>query len=305
MTRLAGAAPPSWPRAGDPLAYMCLVGAVLTWGGSHLAIRVALDSFTPLALSVVRLVLSSVCLGLYARWAGETLAVPRRDLLPLLGLGFLTFTVFQVLMNFAQVLTTPAHASLMVGTMPIFAALAARLILHERITPRRAMAIVMAFVGVSIVILGSAHESAAAGDVVLGDLLALVTAIAWALASVLSKAFLARYSTAKYSALTVFGGLLSAIPIGAADAMRISWGAVSGTGWLVLLYLSLCSTAMASAMWNRGISGVEVSRAAIFGNLIPVATLVLSVLLLGERITASLLSGGALVVAGAYLTQRT
>src|SRR3972149_8103103 len=117
----AGAPAASRPRAGDPVAYLCLTGAVLIWGGSHLAIRVALYSFTPLALAMVRLALSSLCLGAYARWAGETFAVPRRDVLPLLGLGILSFTVFQFFINTAQTFTTPAHASLMVGTMPIFA----------------------------------------------------------------------------------------------------------------------------------------------------------------------------------------
>jgi len=301
----AGAPAASRPRAGDPVAYLCLTGAVLIWGGSHLAIRVALYSFTPLALAMVRLALSSLCLGAYARWAGETFAVPRRDVLPLLGLGILSFTVFQFFINTAQTFTTPAHASLMVGTMPIFAALAARVLLRERITFLRAAAILMAFVGVAIVILGSARGAGGARDVALGDLLALGTAIVWALASVLSKPYLRRYSTAKFSTLTLFGGTLSAIPFGAPAALRISWGAVSGTGLGLLLYLSVCSTSMANAMWNRGISAVDVSQAAIFGNLIPVATLILSALLLGERITLPLVGGGALVIAGAYLTQRT
>ena len=62
---------------------------------------------------------------------------------------------------------------------------------------------------------------------------------------------------------------------------------------------------VAQILWNRAIARIEVSQVAIFGNLTPVATLVLSAFLFGEPITLPLLAGGALVVAGAYLTQRT
>ena len=223
----------------------------------------------------------------------------------MLGLGALSYTVFQYLLNHAQALTTPAHAALMVGSMPIFAALASRVFLRERITLWRAAAILFTFAGVAIVILGSAHGPGVARNPMLGDLLALGTSISWALGTVLSKPFLRRYSPVRFSAITIAAGALSAIPFGAADVVRTPWAAASGTGWLTLLYLSVCSTGIANALWNRGISGVEVSRGAIFGNLTPVTTLALSVILLGERITPALVGGGALVVTGAYLTQRT
>ena len=59
--------------------YLFLLGLVLIWGSSHTAIRVALDSFPPQSLTVVRLIISALTLGTYARWSGETLTVPRGD----------------------------------------------------------------------------------------------------------------------------------------------------------------------------------------------------------------------------------
>lgn len=307
MIRRPVPGPPSPGRdpAGEAAAYACLVGAVLIWGASHLAIRVALESLAPLRLTTLRLAFSAAFLALWARGAGERLAVPRKDLLPLLGLGTMSFTAFQLLINTAQIFTTPAHASLMVGTMPIFAALAARLLLRERVTLARAGAILMTFVGVAIIILGPEAGLAGARNPALGDLLALGTAVTWALASTLSKPYLRRYSSLKFSAVTLGAAALTFLPFGTASVARLDWAAVSGRSWLALAFLSFLSTATANSLWNRGIAGVEVSRAAIFGNLIPVATLILSALLLGERLTLPLLAGGALVVAGTYLTQRT
>jgi drug/metabolite transporter (DMT)-like permease len=89
------------------------------------------------------------------------------------------------------------------------------------------------------------------------------------------------------------------------DLFRASWGAITAASWLALVYLSVFGMAVAMILWNRAIARVEVGQVAIFSNLTPVATLVLSALLLGEPITLPLLAGGALVVGGAYLTQRT
>lgn len=291
-------------RGADPLTYLALVAAIVIWAGSYLVITVALASFTPLALTALRLALSSGCLWVYARGSGETLAVPRRDLWPLLGIGFLLNTVFQVCLNAALFFTTPAHASLAVAGMPIFAAVAARPLLGERLTAGRAAAILMAFAGVALIIL-SGEEVTAARNAVLGDLLALGTALSWALGSVLSKPFLARYSALKLSTLTLVGGAVSGIPLGVMDLLRTPWGAVTGRSWLALIYLSVLSMAVGWVLWHRGIARVDVSQAAIFNNLTPVATVFLSALLLGEPLTAPLLGGGALVLAGAYLAQRT
>jgi drug/metabolite transporter (DMT)-like permease len=291
-------------RAADPLTYVLLVTANLIWGAAYLVITVALESFTPLALTTLRLILSTACLWLYARWSGETLAVPRRDVLPLLGIGFLLNTAFQICLNASLVFTTPAHASLGVSAMPIFAAVSARVLLRERLTARRTAAILMAFVGVALVI-ASGRGLAGGRDPVLGDLLALGTAASWALGSVLSKPFLLRYTPLKFTALTLVGGALSAIPWGAADLLRASWGAITAASWLALVYLSVFGMAVAMILWNRAIARIEVGQVAIFSNLTPVATLALSALLLGEPITLPLLAGGALVVGGAYLTQRT
>ena len=304
---IRGNRPPTQPRlsrAADPLTYAYLISANLIWGGAYLVIAVALRSFTPLALTALRLVVSTGALWLYARWRGERLAVAPGDLLPLLGLGFLLNTLFQVCLNGALAYTTPAHAALAVATMPILATLAARVLLGERVTARRAGAILMAFAGVTLVI-ASGRGLADARKAVLGDLLGLGTAAAWALGSVWSKPFLRRYSPLRFTILTLAGGAISGIPLGIVDLLNLSWESIPMASWLALLYLSLLGMCVAMFIWNRAIARVEVSRVAIFSNLTPVATLGLSALLFGERLTPALLAGGALVVAGAYLTQRT
>jgi len=285
-------------------AYLCLLTAVLVWASSYFVMQVALVSFTPLALTALRLLLSTAFMGAYARCAGVPLAVRRGDVWPLLGLGFLLNTAFQVCLNFALAFTTPAHASLAVGFMPIFAAVGARLLLHERVTPRRALAILMAFAGVALVIVPGGGAGKAPHPI-LGDLLALGVAASWALGSVLTKPFLSRYSPLQFTVLTLAGGAALGVPPTIVSLARTEWGSVAKTSWLALLYLSFLSMGVCWLLWNRAIARLEVSQVAIFSNMPPVITLLLATVLTGERPTVALLAGGAMVVAGAFLTQRT
>ncbi len=291
-------------RAADPLTYVFLVTANLIWAASYLMIAVALESFTPLGLTTLRLILSTACLWLYARWRGESLGIRKGDALPLLAIGTLLNTVFQLCLNASLVFATPAHASLGVSTMPVFAAVSARVLLGERLTARRTAAILMAFAGVALVI-ASGRGLGGARSAALGDLLALATAASWALGSVLSKPLLRRYSPLTFTLLTMVGGAVSGIPWGVVDLFRASWGAITGASWLALVYLAVFGMVVGQFLWNRAIARIEVSQVAIFSNLTPVFTLVLSAFFFGEPITPPLLAGGALVVAGAYLTQRT
>lgn len=291
------------PRA-DAITYLCILGVVLIWASSYPVIAAAVASFSPLALTALRLALSTSLLWLYALFAGERIRIARGDLFPLLGLGFLLNTLFQIGLNASLLFTTQGRASLSIGTMPIFAALVARLVLGERLTARRAMAIAMAFAGVSLVI-ASGPGLAGTPNAVLGDLLAIGAAAAWAVGSVLAKPFLSRYSPLRFSVLTLAAGAVTGIPVGAAALAAIPWRSIPMTAWLALLYLSMFSMAVAWVLWHRAIARLDVSQVAIFSNMTPVVTLCLSALLSGERLTLPLLAGAALVVAGAYLTQRT
>jgi len=74
--------------------------------------------------------------------------------------------------------------------------------------------------------------------------------------------------------------------------------------WLVVGYLIVFATALGQQAWLYGVQGIGPSRAGVFVNLIPVSALVLSALLLGERIGLTEVAGIVLVLAGVWLVNR-
>lgn len=72
-------------------------------------------------------------------------------------------------------------------------------------------------------------------------------------------------------------------------------------GWIALVYLIVFATALGQQAWLYGVRGIGPSRAGIFGNLIPVSALLLSAVILGERIELRHLIGVVLIFAGVWL----
>ena len=84
-------------------------------------------------------------------------------------------------------------------------------------------------------------------------------------------------------------------------------GAVGGQPaavWLSFLFMSLGATVLAYAWFYRGIEVLGAGVASSYISIVPVVGVASSVLLLGERLKASLLIGGALAIAGVVTANR-
>src|SRR5207245_9481401 len=84
-------------------------------------------------------------------------------------------------------------------------------------------------------------------------------------------------------------------------ALTLGLGTVPLADWLVVGYLIVFATALGQQAWLYGVQGIGPSRAGVFVYLISVPALILSALLLGERIGLTEVAGIALVLAGGWV----
>ena len=92
--------------------------------------------------------------------------------------------------------------------------------------------------------------------------------------------------------------------IGADDIVALDWMSLSWQVWLSTFYIGALGTVAAFIWYYQGIQAVGPSRTAVFTNLVPVAAVLLSALILKEPILISMLVGGALCIFGVSLTNR-
>lgn len=227
--------------------------------------------------------------------------MPRRDwMLMLLG-AFLGVPV-QFLVQFKGLsLTTVAHASLMVGTMPVILAIGAAIFAHERMDRIGWLSLFISTAGASLIASGSARSTVAGGPTLAGDLLVVLSlciALFWVL---LNKHLLQTYNTWVVSSYTVCSGFLmlaAYIPFvnGAPPVHSVSLKA-----WLALAASGVICSAATTSLWNWGMTQVPASQAGVFLNLEPLMGSLLGIFLLHEHLGTRALLGGVLIVISAIV----
>ena len=223
----------------------------------------------------------------------------KRDLLILAGSAFFGIPL-QFLVQFKGLsLTSLAHASLMIGTLPVILAGCAALFLHERLDAVGWGALAGSTVGACLIALASRNGNdgaSLAGDALV--VLSLVIALAWIMGN---KDLLNRHGALEVSARSlVVGTAMLLVWVVAQDGPPPIHG-LSWKAWTSLAASGLLCTACTTLLWNWGMTQVPASQAGVFLNMEPVIGSLLGVWAFGERLGPAAWVGGALIVGSAIL----
>jgi drug/metabolite transporter (DMT)-like permease len=278
------------PAAG--VAFTSLVLLNLMWGGSLPATKLALDSFGPFTLAAARLLLASVLFGLVLGPAALS-GVRRADALRMLGLGVIGCAGVQVFQALGAAQTSAATATVLASTGPLWIALLAPALLHEKLRAASVFGVLLALLGVAA-ITGIQDAS------LLGATIVLLSSLSYALYAVRGKDLAVRFSPMLLCGITCFGGALATLPFA---AWEIAHGVPTPTplGWSLLAYLAVMVTFVGFAVWFWALRALPAARAGALIFLQPLSGLVLAIVLLGDRPTPTFALGCALVLIGVYL----
>ena len=230
----------------------------------------------------------------------EAVRFSRRDW-TLLSVGALFGIPIQFLVEFYGLAhTTLAHASLMVGTMPVILAVGASLFLHERLDAVGWLALAGSSAGAGLIAMS--HSSSTAGAATLfGDvlvILAMLLALVWVLSN---RRLMDRHSPAAVSSYGLLLGVAMLLVIVPAYAGLPPVRHVSLVAWLSLAGSGALCTTATTLLWNWGMTRVPASQAGVLLNLEPMIGSVLSVWCFGERLGWTAWVGAALIVGCATL----
>ncbi len=224
------------------LPYLEAVFAVVIWGGTFIATKIALQEASPATIVWIRFAIGVVILGATVGLRKQFAIPDTNDLAYLALLGFIGVTFHQWLqatgLQTAQATTT----AWIVASTPVFIAILGWLILKEKFGPVRIAGIVLAALGVLIVVSKGDVKALATGqEGTFGDLLIFISAINWAIYTVLSRRELGRHPAARMMFyVMLFGWLFTTIWIfgfgpGMSEIGRLSTkslGGDPGTGYL-------------------------------------------------------------------------
>jgi drug/metabolite transporter (DMT)-like permease len=257
------------------------------------------EGFRPLAYSAVRYTAAALVFAGITYPRERSLRIGRHDLLLVAGC-IVVLLGNQLSFVYALRLTTATTVALLFGTLPIFTGLLSRLVGIERLSLRFWIAASISFAGVALVTAGSGGELS--GDV-LGDLLAVLGAITWAMYSVAIAPLMRRYSPFRLSAVLLLAVSVPLALLGSDQLSRQHYG-FGGLVWASLVFAVLGPLVLTNIMWFTAIDRVGPTRASLFANLQPFLAAIIALLLLSEHITRLQVAGGLAIGAGILLSRR-
>jgi drug/metabolite transporter (DMT)-like permease len=284
-----------WNVGGvTPATLLALLLTILCWASSFAGIRAGLHSYTPIHLAVLRYLVASIFLGGYALYKRVPLK-RMRDMPGIALTGIVGISVYNIALNTGEISVSAGVASFLVNTAPIFTALFAFLLLHERLRLWGWIGIGISFVGVTVTAFG-------AREGFLLDLRAvfvLVAALAQSLYFVGQKPYLRRYSAFQCSTYAIWSGTVFLLLFSAGMIREVQFASFNAT--LATVYLGVFPGAIGYVSWAYALARIPAARAASFLYLVPPLAVGIAWIWLGEFPTLFALLGGGLVIAGVIL----
>ena len=279
--------------------------AVVVWGASFVAIKVALKYISPVALVWIRFSVGVIILGAAVLIRRQFALPQRKDWLYFALLGFLGITFHQWLQSTGLVTSQATTTGWIVASMPIFIAILGWLVLKEKLTWLQALGIILAAFGVLLVITHGNLKSMVSGEFGSpGDFLILLSAPNWAVFTILSRRGLKIYPAALMMFYVMaFGWLFSS---GLFLAGR-GWETIHGLaidGWLAIAFLGIFCSGLAYIFWYDALKALPVAQVGTFLYIEPVVTVIVAAVVLYEKVTLATLLGGGLILLGVWLVNR-
>lgn len=273
--------------------------AILFWGVSFVATKAALDDVRPVTLIFVRFAIAVVVLLAIVRELP-----PRAAWAPLALMGFVGVFIHQMLQSYALTMTSATSTGWLIGITPIWTAILAAIFLRERFGFWKVIALGGGFLGALLVVTrGDLSAQAFRRPSTTGDLLILLSTINWAVYTVVSQRTIRTFGPRIATSASMLFGTLMLAPVFIAQRGWRDVPHLTTKGWVALLFLALCCSAIAYLFWYGALERIEASRVASLLYAEPLVTFAAAALLLGERPSPVILIGGVVVLASVVLAQ--
>ncbi len=285
--------------------YLKLWLTAMFWAGAFIAGKHVSDHLGPFAIAFLRFALASVLLLAMVRHQYGTLPRPdRQQTLAVLLLGAIGVFAYNALFFKGLSLIEAGRASVIVATSPAFIAVGSAAFFKERLGWVRSSGVVLSVLGAAVVVSRGNLRQVLAGGVGLGEAMIFGCVLSWAAYSLLGKTVMRDLSPLVAVCYSIVAGSVALFAAACFDGLGHDIARATALDWLAIVYMTVFATVLGFVWFYEGVREIGPTRASLCINFVPVFAVLLAWLFLHEPLTISLALGAALVLSGAYLTNR-
>jgi drug/metabolite transporter (DMT)-like permease len=271
------------------------------WAANFIVVKAANEQIPPVTFAFLRFAIAAGMLLLALRWREGSIGLPRRDIVPILGLGATGFGIYQILWSVALQDIPAGDSALLIATTPVITALLAVRSGADTLTASKLGGSLLSFSGVALIVASGA--GLAFGAALVGDLLTLVAAVCWSVYTAYGAPILRRHSPLRTTTWAMVGGSLVLAGPGLLQALGVEWSSIRPDAWGGLAFSALIPAGIANVVVFSAIRLLGPTRITAYQFLVPFIAVLLGAAFLAEAVRVEQLIGGIVIVLGVAITR--
>jgi drug/metabolite transporter (DMT)-like permease len=283
-------------------AYLLLIAVIVLWAGNFPLSKLALYELGPITITGLRALIAAALLLVVARLQSPLdRSLARRDYVAFAVLGVTGLVLNTTVWYWGLKYTTALNAGILGAAAPIFVAVAAALVLGDRLTPRNWAGIALSVVAVLLTVAKGSLAVLLTLSFNRGDLIILLSQIWWMTYTLYARAAASTLPPVWIMAGSSVVSAIVLVPLALAIEKPWQIWATAPMGWAVVFYGAIPVT-LGHLWFYVVVRRIGAGRTVTFLNLMPFVVIALTWALVGESVHLYHLVGALLVIAGVYLT---
>lgn len=287
----------------NTLGHLAALLTIIIWGTTFISTKILLADFKPMEILVYRFIIGFLIL--WTACPRRLKVKQRKQELTFAAAGLCGITLYYLLENIALTFTMASNVGVIISVAPFFTAILARLFVksEEKLRANFYAGFALAMAGIILISFnGATFELNPTGDI-----LAVLAAFVWACYSILTKKIGSYgYPVVLATRRTFFYGVFFMIPTLFFFDFQTGLSRFYNITYLFnIFYLGLGASALCFVTWNFAVKILGAVKTSIYIYMVPVITIVTSVLILAEPVTWISAVGALLAISGLFLSEYT
>lgn len=270
--------------------------------GTHIISKDLATRANPSSILFYRALIASIFFLIVTKVFKSVKKIEKEDYKYFIILAVLNIPINQFLFLVSIKFTTAPNVALAYALTPIFVFILAYYFLKESSSLIKLIGILIAVSGTILLLTEKGIKLDSIG--LLGDFLAILASIAWALYTLIGRKITQKYGSIYSTAIAMQLGFATYAVIYLFLPAKDNPLNYSVFDWMEILYLGIITSGLSYILWYMALKRIEASKVSVFNNLQPILTTILAIIFFGQQISTIFIIGGLAVIFGVYLTQK-